>query len=635
MLQAIREGAQGFLAWVILILITIPFAFWGVQNYFDSGSEVSVVTVNDQEFSQNDVSRSVQSLQQRYNDALQSGLMSEGQIRKQAIDGLVLEAVLAQEVRERKMMLSDSSVQKNVMDMEVFQTDRRFDKRKYENLLTARGLTSQGFAERIRQSLAIEQLQKGISQSAFVTDSAVRNFYRLRNQERTVQYFVVPEGIDKEEGPVSEAEISRYYQAHPERFQTEEKVSVEYVELSATTLANEVTVDDEAVRQAFEEQKNSFAAEEKRKVSHILFSIANPDDESEVSKAKEKALQVKIKLDSGEAFASLAKTSSDDPGTAEMGGDLGYIEKGVMEKSFESAAYALNTGEVSGPVQTRYGFHLIKVDEVVARESKLFDEVRTEILATLKREVVENLLYEKLEQMEEIAFENPESLKPVAEQLGLRIQESGFFTRNSGKGLATDPRFRTRAFSEEVLKNHNSEPLEISAEKVVVMHIKEHEEAGRKLLDDDVKDEIVASLKRERKAERLEKSAKALFDELKTGKSISELALSQSAELKSPGAVLRDNGELPPELVGSLFKAKHPDGENESVPMRLTLVNGDQVIASLQKVVDGDPGKVESRELEMAEKQLAITAGQSQLEASLMLLRNQAEIRILETSGDY
>lgn len=631
MLQAIREGAQGFFAWVILILITIPFALWGVQNYVDSGNEASVVAVNGQEFSQNDVSRAVQSLQQRYNDALQSGLMSEEQLRRQAIDGLVLEAVLSQEILKRKMVLSDSSVQENVMGMEAFQTDRQFDKRRYENLLSARGLSSQGFIERIRQSLAIEQLQKGISQSAFVTNASVKDFYRLRNQERTVEYFIIPKGNDEEGESVSEAEVSSYYRSHIEDFQTEEELSVEYVELSAILLADAVSVDDEAVKQVYEEQKNGFIAEEKRKVSHILFTIADLNDEAGVLAAKEKAIQAKAKLDSGEKFALLAKTLSEDPGTADVGGDLGYIERGVMEKPFESAAYRLDLEAVSEPVQTRYGFHLIKVNEIVAKASKSFDEVRVEISETLKRELVENLLYEKLEQMEEIAFENPDSLKPIAEQLGLTIQESSVFSRNVGAGLAADPRFRRLAFSEEVLKNRNSEPLEVSAETAIVLHLKTHKEAGSKSLS-EVRDEVIVFLKKEKVAQQLDQRAEALIEELKKGKRISELALSQSAELKSPGSVLRDNRKLPVELLSALFMADHPTDENKIIPLWVSLEKGGQIIASLQKVSDGDPSKVESQELEMAEKQLGIAAGQSQLEASLLSLRNRAEIKIVTTS---
>ncbi len=627
MLQAIREGAQGFFSWLILILIAVPFALWGINNYFGDGKERAVVTVNNKEFLQSDVRQAMQPLQARFNEALQAGLVSEEELKKQAIDGLVLQELQQQEAGHRNMTVSDAVVRQNIKEIEVFQTDKAFDKRRYENLLSARGLSSRGFSEQLRQSKVIEQLQKGMSDSAFLSDSAVSEFYRLRNQERKLSYFVVPVEAEAKAISVSDEEIAAYYQSHSNQFLTAEKVSVEYIELSLASLKGEVDIDNEALLAAYEEQQNSFMAEEKRSVSHILFVVENNEDASLVKLVEEKALKVQAQLAAGKDFGDLAKELSDDSATAEKGGALGFIERGMMDKAFEEAAYQLPEGAISDPVRSQYGFHLIKLDSIEAREVKPFETVKVELLASLKRQTAEDLLYEKMEQMAEAAFEASDSLEPVAELLGLKIQESGLFTQDKGEEIADDPRVRSLAFSEEVLSGRNSEPLEISADRAIVIHLKSREEAGSKSLD-EVHDEILAQINDEKASEKADAFAKRLLQELKAGAEIADLAALNSVELLSPAAVTRDSKELPSELLAAAFKAQHPVND-KAVPLRIKSLQGEQIIAVLENVVDGDPGKVESREIEMAKEYLAKAVGEGQLEAYLSSLRGKAEIRVL------
>lgn len=632
MLQAIREGAQGFFSWIILILISVPFALWGVNNYFGDGTERAVITVNDKEFLQNDISQALQPLQQRFNEALQSGVVSEAQLKKQAIDNLVLQELLIQEARQKKMTVSDAVVRQNVAEIEAFQTDKRFDKKRYENLLSVRGLSSQGFSEQIRQSKVIEQLQKGVSDSAFLSDRSAEEFYRLRNQERTLSYFVVPEAAGSKAVSASEEEISDYYRANASQFQTAEKVLVEYIVLSLASLADEVAVDDEAVLAAYEEQKNSYVAEEKRSVSHILFVVEDNSDAESVKVAEEKALKAGERLVAGETFDELAKALSEDSSTAKEGGKLGFIERGMMDKAFEEAAYELSEGAVSEPVRSQYGFHLIKLDVIEGEKVKPFEMVKAELLALLKRQAAEDLLYEKMEQMAEAAFESSDSLEPVAELLGLKIQKSNLFTLDEGDGIAADRRIRVLAFSDEVLNNQNSEILELSADRAVVLRLSSREEAGSKPLD-EVHDEISAQLTREKRSEQADVFAKEVLQELKGGVDIADLAVSNSVELLSPGAVMRDSELLPPELLGAIFKASHPLN-GKAVPLRVKTTSGEQIIAVLEKVVDGDPGKVEPKELEMAKDYLAKASGDEQLEANLLFLRSSAEIKIRSQSAE-
>lgn len=621
MLQTIRDRAQGFLAWVILILISIPFALWGIQNYFSSGKERPVAVVGDKEIFERDVNRAYE---QNLAGLVDLGQFSEEQLRQQALDRLINEAVLAQAAADSKLVVNDATVAEYIQSMPYFQTDGQFDKEKYRLMLSSQGIAASQFVSQVRQALEMEQYQGSVIASSFVTDQELNAYYRLKNQEREIEYFILP--VQPSERQITDAEIEEYYQKNQALFRTPEQVSVQYIELDLNEIAKQIQPSEEELRAYYEEQKAAYTTEERRKVRHILIALPPDADEQAENEALEKARAAKQRIEKGEGFAAAAKELSDDQISAEKGGDLGFISRGMMEKSFEEAAFALSEGEVSEPVKTPFGYHLIKVTEIEASTVKPFEEARDEVLKTVQRNAAENKFYELGETLAQTSYENPKSLEPAAHALGLEIKQTDLFTREKGEGLAAEQAIREAAFDEEVLAGNNSEPVELSSDRVVVLRANEHIEATNKPLA-EVKDEIFERLRTQAAQAKTRQDAEALLQQLKEGKSLNELAESVGQSVKQPKPLRRDSTEQPWQITQAVFKAPRPQGEKPTA-LLAPLPSGEQALINLLTVKEGDPGKLEAEERKSMQAQLETLRGRLALNDLLAQLRDQTDVEV-------
>jgi peptidyl-prolyl cis-trans isomerase D len=350
MLTKIREKAQGAFAWGILIIICVPFALWGIQNYLGAGKEPPVASVGDREFYQQDVNRAYE----QYSQNLQGMNIDEQMLKAQALEKLIKDEVLLQYVHAEGLVTTDNKAREFIKSLEYFQVDGKFDEKQYKALLNSQRMTSAEFVSRIKNALMMEQFQRSIIDSSFATQYDVESFFKIQNQQRDVDYVIIPAQQPAEQP--SEEEVAAYYQQHQDLYKVPEQVSVEYIELSLDDIAKTIEVTDEKLKAFYEEQKDQHTTPERRKISHILFAINDKTDEKT---ALEKALQAKKEL-ANKDFSTLAAEVSDDKLTAKTGGDLGLFTAGTMEKAFEEAASSLQLGEVSEPVKSPYGYHLIK-----------------------------------------------------------------------------------------------------------------------------------------------------------------------------------------------------------------------------------------------------------------------------------
>ena len=372
MLTKIREKAQGVFAWVILILITVPFALWGIQNYLDVGKEAPVASVGSKDFFQKDLTRAYE----QYSQSLKNTDFDEASLKSQALQKLIKDEVLLQHVNSLSLVISDETARSFITSLDYFQTDGKFDKKQYQALLNSQGMSSSEFISRIKNALTMEQFQRAVVENSFATQHDLDSFFKIQNQQRDVEYVTVALKQITEQ-PSNEA-IEAYFQQHMDAYQKPEQVSVEYLELSLDALANEVVATDQQLKAFYEEQKDFYTTKERRKISHILFAVNDKtDDAAALQKAKGAQQQL-----ANQAFSELAKSISDDTLTSKNGGDLGLFEAGVMEKAFEDAALSLKLNEVSGPVKSSFGYHLITVTELVKGESKPFESVKDELTKT-------------------------------------------------------------------------------------------------------------------------------------------------------------------------------------------------------------------------------------------------------------
>ncbi|WP_041360714.1 SurA N-terminal domain-containing protein [Methylococcus capsulatus] len=616
MLQAIRDKAQGIFAWAMLILVGIPFAFWGINNYFDSGKEAPVAVVGDRDFFERDV---VQAYQQDLANLVGLGDVDEKHLKRQALERLVRDELISQAAAGEGLAVPDSAVRAFIQTLPYFQTDGKFDKDKYNVMLSAQGTSSPVFVEQVKRALLMEQFQRGITDTAFVTRQQVEAFFRLKNQEREIEFVTVP--LAKADEEVSESSIDEYYRSHPDEFQSPETVSVNYLLLSLDDVAKEVKPTEEELRNFYEEQKAGFTTEERRKVSHILVTVdpAKPEDEAA---ALAKIRQIRERLLKGEDFAKLAKETSDDRVSAEKGGDLGVVTKGGMEPNFEKAALALSQGEVSEPVRTSFGYHLIKVTELTPATTKPYEQVKDEVAAGFRRNAAENRFYDLGQKLTEFAFEHPDTLEPAAQALGLKVEETGPFTRESGEGISADEGVRKAAFSEEVLGGKNSDVVEVGADKVVVLRLKEHRPAETMSLA-EVRERIVSLLRDRATRQKTEALAEAALKEMGEGKTLGGVAKAHNWKVTGPLTVRRDASGVAAAVVNAAFGTRELNR-----PIRVALENGDQAILRIAAIKEGEAAPEAEKDMETVRQSLARVAGQREFAAFMAEMRRSADVYI-------
>jgi len=617
MLLEIREKVQGVFASIILVLICVLFGLWGIQNYLGGGKEAPVVTVGDKEFFQRDVNQAYQQFAQN----LAGMKFDEDTLKKQALQKLIRDEVLLQYAQDQDLVVTDETARNFIQSLEYFQKDGKFDKTQYQTLLGSQGMSSNEFVTRIKKALIMEQVQRAIVDSGFVTKSEVENFFKIQNQTRDVEYLTV--SLKPTSDIPSDDEISAYYQQHQDAYQTDEQISVEYVELNLDDLARDVNATDEQLKAYYEEQKAQFTTPERRKISHILFAFGK--DGANEEEALQRALKAKQELNNKD-FATLAEEVSDDKLTAKNGGDLGLFNVGVMEKAFEEAASKLKLGEISEPVKSAFGYHLIKVTELVPGEIKSFDAVKPELTKVYKKAQAEGRFTELGEKLGEVSYENPDSLEAVAGLLNSEIKKTSTFTRNAGEGIAANEKVRLAAFSEDVLKGSNSEPVEVGDDKLVVLRMQTHSPAAIKSLE-DVKNQVIAALQKESAQKQADESAKKIKDELLAGKSIDEVAQSFGLSVKKISGLTRLTGDVDQVVRQAIFRAPKPQAKRPSV----VIINepaGDEIVASINNVNDGTMTDADKAKETVIEKNMATAFGRAQFEAVINHLEANADITI-------
>ena len=616
MLLEIREKVHGVLASIILVVLCVLFGLWGIQNYLGGGKETPVVSVGDKDFFQNDVNRAYQDYAQSVNRAK----LDEETIRKQALYKLVREEVLLQYVQKQNLIISDETAKDYIKGLDYFKVDGKFDKGQYQSLLSSQGMSSDEFINRIKKALLMEQFQRSIVDSSFVTPAEIASFFKIQNQKRDIEYLSLPLNL-AEEKP-SEEEINSYYQQHQDAFQTEEMTAVNYVELDLDKLSEEVQATDEQLKAYYEEQKNQFTTKERRRISHILFAFSK--DPSADNQALEKATKAKEQLKT-KSFEALAAEVSDDKSSAKKGGDLGLFNAGVMEKSFEEVASRLKLGEVSEPVKSAFGYHLIKVTELSPQEIKPYSEIKTELLKSYQRSQAENKFNTLAEKLAEVSYENPDNLDAAAKLLNTDIRKTSAFTKTNGEGIAANEKVRLEAFSEDVLKGSNSEPIELSGDKLVVLRMLSHQASTTKELK-DVKGEIVKTIEHDKAEQKILTKAEQLKTEFYGGKSLTELAQTNHLPIQSIKNFSRQDNKMPPNAVHSIFSAAKPQNGQSSVILIDDFLTGGKILLSVTHVTEGEMSKEEQSNLSTIENKFNTAIGNAQFEAVLNSLQAEADI---------
>jgi|GEM_PF-15135 len=513
MLQNIRDNSQGWIAKAIIGLIIMLLAMTGVDAIFNaSGSKRDVATVNDESITEDQLRQALDvqrnQLLQQLGAGFDASLLRDELLRGSVLNGIIDRVLLLQGAKEAGFTYSQVALDQVILQTPEFQIDGKFAASRFDQVIQRMGYTRLQFRQLLEQEMLIGQLRAGLAGTAFVTDQQVEAFVRLDKQTRDFSMQTVP--VDLNSVQISDADISQYYTAHPERFHSPEQVVVDYLKLKKEQFFDQVSVDEQRVRELYEKQIASLA--EQRHAAHILIDVGTELDEAQ---AKAKLEEIRARLDKGEDFAALAKSFSKDTGSATEGGDLGFAGPGVYDPAFEAALYGLKEGEVSGPVRSQFGWHLIKLLGVQAPEVPSFETLKPGLVRELKAEQVEQRFVEASKQLETAAYEAADLLSP-AKELGLSVQTSAAFGREGGEGIAANRQVLQAAFSEQVLTDRaNSSLIELDPETVIVLHLKEHRKPERQPLE-QVKEQIVQQLKADKATEKARQDGEALLAKVRT-----------------------------------------------------------------------------------------------------------------------
>ncbi len=598
MLEKIREGSQGITAKIVLGLVILSFALAGIGSYLGGTNEQPIAVVNGQTISQITFSRAYENerrrLEQQFGEyfsqiASQPSYMAR--VREQVIERLVQQELQSQLANELGLRVSDEALKDEIRNLPYFQTAGQFNNDRYLQVIRQMNFQPDSFRDYLRTEMTRNQLVSAVAGSDFALDGEVQTVTTLKAQLRNIDYLVVSADKVKADIEVSEEEISDYYTLNQSNFMSQEEVALEYVELKADNLTLLTPITEEAIAAAYEENKAQYINEEKRRVAHILIDNTEDDDA-----AKVKAQDILTKINAGEDFSKLAESSSDDTVSAELGGDLDWIERDMMDPAFEEAAYALaNKGDVSEVVKSEFGYHIIKLTDLEAEQVKTLEEVKAELSTQLEQDAKTELFYEKQTQLAELAFEVADSLQDAAEAIDQQVSSTELFSRFNAPAAVQNQAVLQAAFSAELIEDAvNSEVIELGNEHVIVVRVKQHKAAAIKPMS-EVSESIKTTLINEKAAELTKEKAEALLAKVQSGTNLTDIATAESLELKHGKDLKRDSrsADISAEIVKSTFQLPHP--KEAAVTELVSLNNGDMAIIALTEVKDAEKVTVEAQ----------------------------------------
>ena len=488
MLERIREGTQGTWAMAILGLVILSFVFAGVGSYINSSADTAAAKVNDDTISQADLERAYQNergrMESQYGEAF-AALTADSaylqQFRQGVLDRLIGDKLIEQAAVDLGLRVSDAQIKQAIVAMPEFQFDGKFDNERYLAVLRQAGFQPNDFRDYMRVDMTRRQLSNALLGSEFTLLEETTQAYKLQQQTRDARYLTVPADMFKGDVTVSQSDVENYYQANITQFDTQQQVSLAYVELSVDDLLAGIEVSEDEAEQYYEQNIQDFRTQEERRASHILIEFG--DDQQ---KAEQQAEDILAKINNGEDFAELAETFSSDTFSAENGGDLDWFSMGMMDPAFEDAAFALqNVGDVSDVVESEFGFHIIKLTDVKPEETSPFADVKEDVIAKLKAERAEEEFYAKQLRMAEVAFETPDTLDEVAAIAEVDVKTTVMFSQDSAPQAVNYPNVVSQAFSDELINDQvNSDVIELEDNHVMFIRVADYEAQRTKSLDE-------------------------------------------------------------------------------------------------------------------------------------------------------
>ncbi|MGY1519723.1 SurA N-terminal domain-containing protein [Luteimonas sp. A482] len=656
MLQTLRDKMSGWFAIVIVALLAIPFAFFGMEQYlFQSGANYAAkvevqpswwrsapdwwlvrrLAWESEEISPEEFREAFESERQRRREAggeaFDARAFESPETKRELLEALIDRKVLKLAAVRDGMVVGDSRVREAIDAIPAFQVDGRFDEQRYLLTLQSQGYSPRGFQEMVREDLQAALLAGQVAQSAFTTSSETGRIMALLGERRDVSFVVLPPPA-ADTGAVSAVEIQAWYDEHRNEYRAPERVTLEYVELDSNTLPAAPEPDEATLRQRYEQEKARFVEPEQRLVSHILVPVEQGADDAAQQAAQTQARELaQAARAPGADFAELARANPGDPGSAANGGDLGWVRQdGGMAKPFEDAVFAAEAGSVSDPVRSQFGWHVIQLREVRTGHQVPFEQVRD----TLAQEQVladrERAFNDLVGGFVDEVYRNPTELTAAAKTAGLQVHTAGPIARGEGEGVIAVPAVQRAAFSESLVQDNTaSDPIEVGPDRSVIIRVTKHE-PERALGVNEARDRIVAAIRADRADKRAEADAEAMVAKLQAGETLQALADAASLQLQEFTGMPRGT-PVPDEAAAEAYFRVAAPGEGEVSAGHVALSDGSRLVFTVGNVKPGDASEASDVERDMFRQQMASLIGAEDAQTLQRALRRQMKVTVVES----
>lgn len=592
------KGWPGRVFLGIVVFVFVVFAF--APQFSPPGAQGEVAEVNGRRISEQELDQAVESVMNRYGDQVDRKMLEQLVKRGDVLESLIRQRVSIDTARDLGFTAHPELVQESITSIPAFQgDDGKFSQTKFQQLILANGFANAAaFRTRVEEELLMQQFTGALRDSAFATRQDLELLTRIAEQKRDVSWVLLSAPAFIGGVSASDAEVRARYDSNPAGYMTEEQFSVEYVEIKVDTYAAGVKVDDAAVAAKYDEMVNVARQNAERRIAHILISKQGRDDAA----ARQRAGEVLDKLTAGSSFTELAAQYSDDTGSAGQGGDLGYVGRGVLDPALDAAVSALKVNDVSAPVKTADGLHILKVLEVRQVEVPPLASARADIVRGLQREEAMRQYQDAVDQAGSLAYE-AEGLQDIAQKLGVSIQKAVPFGRAGGQGVVGHAKVLAAVLSPEVLEDgRNSAVIDIAEGHGVVVHLVEHRKPARRPFE-EVASLVRQEVLREKAGAVAREKAEALRKAVAGGQALDVAGQSLGLTMQQVAAAQRNTRALPPEVIKAVFRVKRP--AEGALAVDLVSTSSGEVVFTVGNVVDGNllgatPDEVASRREQLA-----------------------------------
>lgn len=628
-MDAFRNMVRGWLGQLFLVLISIPFVFFGVETYFGGGAEPSVAEVAGEPITQRSLDRAVENQRQQLMSRLGPDAVlttqQQAELRTKVLDSLVQRELLLKSASDAGYRVSDESVQELIRATPAFQDNGQFSGERYIRVLSQIGETPATFPARARQEILVSQQVSSWLQSSFVTSTELDAMTRLDGQSRNVRYAEIPASRFLADVSVTDSEVSQAYAKATTRFQQPERVAINYITLERSKFLADAKVTPEAVKARYDQRLAARSGAEQRQASHILITV---DDKTNDAEAKKQIEGIAAELKAGADFAALAKAKSKDPGSATQGGDLGFAGKGMFVPEFENALFALKAaGDVSPVVKTPFGYHIIKLTAVRAEAPPSFASLEQTLTDEVRQAEADDAYIKAVENLDAKVYEATDLTEP-AKAAGLSIAQSPLFNRQGGEGVLAERKVVEAAFNDEQTKERrNSSAITLNDGRTVWLHVSQYIPARKQPLN-EVKAVLTDELRTEKALAKAMEQAQALVKRSASEPEATWLA-SANVSLQSAGGLTRVDRQMKPELLNAIFRAPVPNkGALQWAAYKLS----DSVALVQVTSVSAKPA-LTGPERQITQGLLAQNQGQQELQDTLALLREETKVTIKPTAS--